>query len=155
MSKVTITSEQLSGLLKSSLEVVTSKLTPEELASLSEDMAEVNSRLDAQTQANTAMKNDLDAEKVTVANLTTEKNTLTTENANLTTEKADLTQKVTTLEAEVNTLKPYKTQIELIQGGGRQLPKTDSNSSAEQKVLPDNHPDAIARKLYRQAHNLD
>lgn len=141
MKKPTITATQLNTLLVKSNAVLSEKLTAEEYAQVTEDIAELNARLETQEQGNQKLKEDLAA-----AN---------TAKTGLESEKAQLEEKITGLNTQVKDLEPYKVKVEQIQRAGKNLPGEDPGSrEGGENKLPDNHPNAYALNLFKREKGL-
>ena len=135
MNKPSITSAQMSALLPTSLKVISETLTPEAMNLLTSEMAEVNSRLEAQKVANEQLKTDYDTEKSKVTSLEAEKVTLTTDK--------------TSLNNEVTRLKPFEDKIKELTSAGKINPNEDINSRQQNAPLPTNHYNAVALSHFK------
>lgn len=130
MEKPTITSAQMSALLPTSIKVLSEALTPEAMNALTSEMAEINSRIEAQKTANGQLIVDYNAEKGKVTALEVEK-------TNLTNEKVSLSN-------EVTRLKPFEQKITELTAAGKLKPDEDVNSRTGEQQLPADHPNAFA-----------
>ena len=135
MDKPTITSAQMSALLPTSIKVLSETLTPEAMNALTSEMAEINSRIEAQKTANEQLKTDYNAKKGKVTALETEKTTLTNEKVSL--------------NNEVTRLKPFEQKITELTAAGKLKPDEDVNSRAGEKQLSADHPNAVAIAQYK------
>ena len=88
----------ISALFPTAGTAISQKLSAEEMLGFASDVQEIDTRLEAQTAGNLALKGDIDALKV-------EKTTIEGQLAQKGTE-------ITDLQAKVDGLTPYKTQIE-------------------------------------------
>lgn len=141
MEKPTITSAQMSALLPTSIKVLSETLSPEAMNALTGEMAEINSRIEAQQTANTKLKEDYEAEKGKVTALEAEKGTLTNEKVSLSN--------------EVTRLKPFEQKIADLTKAGKIKPDEDVNSRAGEKQLPENHPNAIAIAQFKAMKGIE
>ncbi len=133
MEKPTITAAQMSVLLPQSFKTISESLAPEALNTFTQEVAELQARLDAQATANTTLKKDFDDEKAKVTALETDKSNLTN---------------------EVNRLKPFEAKVLEIQGKGEGKPKEDVNSRQGENKLPADHPNVVALEAFKAANNI-
>lgn len=147
MQKPTITSAQMSVLLPTSFKVLSETLTPEAMHAFTSEMAEINSRMEAQKTANEQLKADYDTEKGKVTALESEKTTLTNEKTMLSNEKVLLSN-------EVTRLKPFEQKITELTTAGKLKPNEDVNSRAGESQLPANHPNAIAIAQFKEMNGI-
>lgn len=140
MDKPVITAQQLAALYPVSHKVVSEKLSPEEYATFTEEAAEVNARLNAQESGNKKLNEDLDT-----ANAATKK---AEEEANLL--KAEKIKQ----QAEIDRLKPFENKVLEIQSKGKGTANEDSNSRETSANLPENHPNSIALKAWKEAKGI-
>ncbi len=140
MEKKTLTAEQFSKLLPKSNKFVSEDLSPENLAVLNEELAELVARNEAQQLGNTQLKTDFDAKVIELSSATTE--------------VAQLKTKEASLNARIVDLLPYKEQVEKIQSKGKELPKEDAGSRETQNALPANHPNQVALAAFKQQKGI-
>jgi hypothetical protein len=130
MNKPTITNEQLVVLFPKSYKNVSDVVSPENLTTFIEEVAEINARLDSQCIGNEKLTADLTAEKENSKKVSDENTLLRADKVNLSN--------------EVARLKPFEAKIQQITSKGKGLPNTDAGSTNTETVLSANHPNSMA-----------
>lgn len=132
----------LASLIPQSEKALSEKLSAEEFNALGAELAEVQSRLEAQTEGNAKLKADFEA---ATGRATTAEATVKT----LTDAQIELATKLTAAEADRD---KYKGFYDEQKGAGMTLPNEDANSR-KSGALAANDPMAVAVKVWKQSHH--
>ncbi len=136
MSKpTTVAKDWLQEHLPKSFKMMSETISAEQLATFSEEMTELKTRLDTQQEGNTKLKEDYDAEKVKNSDLAQKV-------TDLETAKNDLSTKLADTEKERNTYKEFYDEKANL---GNKLPGADASDSAAKNKgeLAKDHPMSI------------
>lgn len=139
MSKSKILSTIMAGLFPNSEKAISEKLSTEEHASFSDDVNELNTRLEAQTAANELVTADLTAANSKVAELTGQLATVTA----LAESRA---AEITTITAQRDT---FKAHYDTAAKQGSKSAKEDENSRGTVELSSYN---AHAQEVFAKAH---
>lgn len=143
MSKVTQTiAAVLTALIPKSEKTVSEKLSTEEFNALGEELTEVQSRLDAQTEGNEKLKADFDASEKRATEAEAQVKTLTAS-------QTELQGKLSAAEADRD---KYKGFYDEQKESGKELPNEDANSRKVTGLAADD-PMAVAVKVWKQSHH--